>query len=84
MAKESFNLLFSVNNFVILKSIHILYLVELRVVSAEKPNTLYRPLPTFTSQSALNTTMGLTFWHLLHTLYIKCKNTGPKKGKIMK
>jgi hypothetical protein len=29
----------------------------------------------------------LTFWHLnfiLHTLYIKCKNTGPKKSKIMK
>jgi hypothetical protein len=29
----------------------------------------------------------LTFWHLnfiLHTLYIKCKNTRPKKGKIMK
>jgi hypothetical protein len=30
---------------------------------------------------------ALTFWHrnfILHTLYIKCKNTGPKKGKIMK
>jgi hypothetical protein len=29
----------------------------------------------------------LTFWHrnfILHTLYIKCKNTGPNKGKIMK
>jgi hypothetical protein len=29
---------------------------------------------------------ALTFWHrnfILHTLYIKCKNTGPKKGKIM-
>jgi hypothetical protein len=33
------------------------------------------------------TNILLTFWHLnfiLHTLYIKCKNTGPKKGKIMK
>jgi hypothetical protein len=29
----------------------------------------------------------LTFWHrnfILHTLYIKCKNAGPKKGKMMK
>jgi hypothetical protein len=29
----------------------------------------------------------LAFWHrnfILHTLYIKCKNTGPKKGKIIK